>query len=145
MASFSALLKLFVGQHILNGVSVAAGVMAVSFVASALFGFEAGQPATLGAISASISDQPAPLRRKALLMAVGFGIAIFSTLTLQLVSGVAYALIPAIACHRLSRRPRDRLWPLGAGAQHAGAGADGVRARPAADELCRRAAQRSAC
>ena len=92
-----ALLKLFVGQHILNGVSVAAGVMAVSFVASALFGFEAGQPATLGAISASISDQPAPLRRKALLMAVGFGIATFSTLTLQLVSGVAYALIPAIA------------------------------------------------
>jgi uncharacterized membrane protein YccC len=92
-----ALLKLFVGQHILNGVSVAAGVMAVSLAASALFGFEAGQPATLGAISASISDQPAPLRRKALLMAVGFGIAIFSTLAIQLVSGVAYALIPMIA------------------------------------------------
>jgi uncharacterized membrane protein YccC len=92
-----ALLKLLVGQHILNGVSVAAGVMAVSLIASALFGFEAGQPATLGAISASISDQPAPLRRKALLMAVGFGIAIFSTLTLQLVAGFAYALIPAIA------------------------------------------------
>ena len=92
-----ALLKLLVGQHILNGVSVAAGVMAVSLVASAVFGFEAGQPATLGAISASISDQPAPLRRKALLMAVGFGITIFSTLTLQLVAGIAYALIPAIA------------------------------------------------
>src|SRR5580692_1872416 len=91
------LLKLLVGQHILNGISVAAGVMAVSLIASALFGFAAGQPATLGAISASISDQPAPLRRKALLMAVGFGITIFSTLTLQLVAGIAYALIPAIA------------------------------------------------
>jgi uncharacterized membrane protein YccC len=90
------LLKLFVGQHILNGVSVAAGVMAVSLIASALFGFAAGQPATLGAIAASISDQPAPLRRKALLMAVGFGIAIFSTLTIQLVDGVPFALIPTI-------------------------------------------------
>ncbi|MGA2794117.1 MAG: FUSC family membrane protein [Roseiarcus sp.] len=92
-----ALLKLFVGQHILNGVSVAAGVMAVSLIASALFGFAAGQPATLGAISASISDQPAPLRRKALLMAVGFGIAIFSTFLIQLVASAApLALIPAI-------------------------------------------------
>jgi uncharacterized membrane protein YccC len=90
------LLKLLVGQHILNGISVAAGVMAVSITASLLFGFEAGQPATLGAISASISDQPAPLRRKAMLMAVGFGIAIFSTLTIQLISGFSYALIPAI-------------------------------------------------
>ena len=51
-------LKLFVGQHILNGMSVALGVMAVAAVASALFGFAAGQPATLGAISASISDFP---------------------------------------------------------------------------------------
>ncbi|MGO8834948.1 MAG: FUSC family membrane protein, partial [Roseiarcus sp.] len=92
-----ALLKLFVGQHILNGVSVAAGVMAVSLIASALFGFAGGQPATLGAISASISDQPAPLRRKALLMAVGFGIACFSTLAIQLVANAApLALIPAI-------------------------------------------------
>jgi uncharacterized membrane protein YccC len=92
-----ALLKLFVGQHILNGVSVAAGVMAVSLIASTLFGFAAGQPATLGAISASISDQPAPLRRKALLMAVGFGLAIFSTLAIQLVASAApLALVPAI-------------------------------------------------
>jgi uncharacterized membrane protein YccC len=90
------LLKLLVGQHILNGISVAAGVMAVSLTASLLFGFGAGQPATLGAIAASISDQPAPLRRKALLMAVGFGIAIFSTLSLQLVAGLPLALIPAI-------------------------------------------------
>ncbi|WP_158813745.1 FUSC family membrane protein [Methylocapsa sp. S129] len=91
------LLKLLVGQHILNGISVAAGVMAVSLISSALFGFAAGQPATLGAISASISDQPAPLRRKALLMAVGFGIAIFSTLSIQLIAGFPWALIPAIA------------------------------------------------
>lgn len=91
------LLKLLVGQHILNGVSVAAGVMAVSVMASLTFGFGAGQPATLGAIAASISDQPAPLRRKALLMSVGFGIAIFSTLSLQLIAGFPWALIPAIA------------------------------------------------
>jgi uncharacterized membrane protein YccC len=90
------LLKLLVGQHMLNGISVAAGVMAVSVTASLLFGFAAGQPATLGAISASISDQPASLSRKALLMAVGFGIAIFSTLSVQLVAGLPIALIPAI-------------------------------------------------
>lgn len=91
------LLKLFVGQHILNGASVAAGVVLVSVVASLLFGFGAGEPATLGAISASISDQPAPLRRKALLMAVGFGVTIFATLFVQLVADAApLALIPAI-------------------------------------------------
>ena len=89
-------LKLLVGQHILNGISVAAGVMAVSLVASALFGFEAGQPATLGAIGASISDFPAPFRRKATLMAVGFGLAIFSTLAIQLIAGHPVALIPVI-------------------------------------------------
>jgi len=33
------LLKLFVGQHIINGLSVAAGVMTVAIAASALFGF----------------------------------------------------------------------------------------------------------
>lgn len=91
-----ALLKLIVGQHLLNGVSVAAGVMAVTLIASALFGFEAGQPATLGAIAASISDMPAPLRRKAMLMSVGFGLAIVSTITIQFAGGHALALIPAI-------------------------------------------------
>jgi uncharacterized membrane protein YccC len=91
-----ALLKLLVGQHILNGISVAAGVAAVSLVASALLGFEAGQPATLGAIAASISDVPAPLRRKARLMAVGFGLAIASTLAIQFVAGTPIALVPTI-------------------------------------------------
>ena len=90
------LLKLLVGQHILNGVSVAAGVMAVSLIASALFGFQAGQPATLGAIAASIADFPAPLRRKALMMAVGFSLAIASTLATQLIAGHPLALIPAV-------------------------------------------------
>ena len=72
-------LKLFVGQHILNGLSVALGVMAVTAVASAAFGFAAGQPATLGAISASISDFPAPWRVKARTLLTGFGLAVVST------------------------------------------------------------------
>ena len=42
------LARLFVGQHIINGVSVGLGVVAVALVASAIFGFAAGQPATLG-------------------------------------------------------------------------------------------------
>ena len=92
-----ALLKLLVGQHIVNGVSVAFCVMLVALAASAIFGFGAGQPATLGAIAASISDFPAPLRRKARLIAVGFSFAIASTLAVQLVEGQPWALVPVIA------------------------------------------------
>jgi uncharacterized membrane protein YccC len=90
------LLKLLVGQHILNGISVAAGVAAVSVVGALLFGFGAGQPATLGAIAASISDVPAPLRRKGALMGVGFNLAVLSTLTVQLFAPHPFALVPAI-------------------------------------------------
>jgi uncharacterized membrane protein YccC len=90
------LLRLLVGQHILNGISVAAGVAAVSVAGALLFGFGAGQPATLGAIAASISDVPAPLRRKGALMGVGFSLAILSTLTVQLFAPHPLALIPAI-------------------------------------------------
>jgi len=53
--------RLLVGQHIVNGVGV--GVIAVAFAASTILGFVAGQPATLGAISASISDLPAASSR----------------------------------------------------------------------------------
>ena len=90
------LLKIFVGQHILNGLSVAVAVIAVAVAASALFGFAAGQPATLGAISASISDFPAPWRVKARTMLVGFCLALASTSTIQLVGASAPAEIVAI-------------------------------------------------
>jgi uncharacterized membrane protein YccC len=90
------LLKLFVGQHIVNGLSVALSVMAVAVAASALFGFAAGQPATLGAISASISDFPAPWRVKARTLLIGFGLALASTSAIQLVGGSGPAAIVAI-------------------------------------------------
>ena len=86
------LVKLFIGQHILNGLSVALGVMAVAAVASAFFGFAAGQPATLGAISASISDFPAPLRVKARTLLTGFGLAVASTALTLLASPSPTAL-----------------------------------------------------
>ncbi len=89
-------LKLLVGQHILNGLSVAAGVMIVAIAASALWGFGAGQPATLGAIAASISDFPAPWRIKARRMATGFTLALLSTSAIQLAPAAALAQIPAI-------------------------------------------------
>ena len=78
------LLRLFVGQHIVNGLSVGVGVIAIALVASAVFGFAAGQPATLGAISASISDLPAPWREKARTMGFGFALALISTVAIQL-------------------------------------------------------------
>jgi uncharacterized membrane protein YccC len=76
--------KLLVGQHIVNGLSVGVCVMTVALVAWATFGFAAGQPATLGAISASISDLPAPWREKARTMGFGFALALASTVAMQL-------------------------------------------------------------
>jgi uncharacterized membrane protein YccC len=78
------LTRLFVGQHIINGVSVGAGVVVVALVAASIFGFTAGQPATLGAISASISDLPAPWREKARTLVFGFALAMLSTIAIQL-------------------------------------------------------------
>jgi uncharacterized membrane protein YccC len=76
--------KLLVGQHIINGLSVGVCVMTVALVAWAIFGFAAGQAATLGAISASISDLPAPWREKARTMGFGFALALASTAAMQL-------------------------------------------------------------
>lgn len=73
------LLKYFVGQHIINGLSVAASVALVSLLSSSLLGFAAGQPATLGAIGASISDFPGPWRVKGRTLLIGFTLALFST------------------------------------------------------------------
>ena len=87
------LLKLFVGQHVLNGLSVALGVMAVAACASAMFGFVAGQPATLGAISASISDFPAPWRAKLRTLLIGLALAIVSTALTLCVAGSPTALV----------------------------------------------------
>jgi uncharacterized membrane protein YccC len=78
------LLRLLVGQHIINGVSVGAGVIVVALAASTIFGFTAGQPATLGAISASISDLPAPWREKARTLLFGFALALLSTVAIEL-------------------------------------------------------------
>ena len=78
------LLRLLVGQHIINGVSVGAGVIVVALIASTILGFTAGQPATLGAISASISDLPAPWREKARTLVFGFALAMLSTVAIQL-------------------------------------------------------------
>src|SRR5271154_2821276 len=75
--------KLLVGQHIVNGLSVGVCVMTVALVAWAAFGFAAGQPATLGAISASISDLPAPWREKARTLGFGFALALLSTAAIQ--------------------------------------------------------------
>ncbi|HYC25649.1 MAG TPA: FUSC family membrane protein [Roseiarcus sp.] len=91
-----AILKLLVGQHILNGLSVSAGVAAVAVAAAVTFGFAAGQPATLGAIGASISDFPAPLRNEATTLLVGFALATASTLAVLLSAANAPILIALI-------------------------------------------------
>ena len=90
------LLKYFVGQHVLNGLSVAAGVMAVAVATSLLFDLRVGQVATLGAIGASISDFPAPLRVKARRLITGFGLALVSTLAIQIAPATPWAQIPVI-------------------------------------------------
>lgn len=70
------ILKLFVGQHVANGLGVAAGVMTLAVGATVLLGFAGGFSVTLGAIAASIGDFPAPLRDKAKSMSVGFALAL---------------------------------------------------------------------
>jgi len=69
-------LKLFVGQHVANGLGVAAGVMTMAVGATVALGFAGGFAVTLGAIAASIGDFPAPLRDKAKSMSVGFLLAL---------------------------------------------------------------------
>src|SRR3984893_14318007 len=94
------LTRLFVGQHIVNGVSVGVGIIAIALAASAIFGFTAGQPATLGAISASISDLPAPWREKARSLLFGFALAMLSTIAIQLAlpwPGAALLMIGVIS------------------------------------------------
>jgi uncharacterized membrane protein YccC len=89
------LLKYLVGQHIANGLSVAASVAAVSFVASMILGFGVGQPATLGAIGASVSDFPGPWRVKAETITVGFGLSIVSTI---LVQAASFSTVAQVLC-----------------------------------------------
>ncbi|MBV8473308.1 MAG: hypothetical protein JO107_02905, partial [Hyphomicrobiales bacterium] len=90
------LLKLFVGQHIVNGLTVAICVVAVALAAAAAFGLSAGQAAMLGAISAAISDFPAPWRAKARILVVGFSFAIVATSLTQLARGSAFTEVAAI-------------------------------------------------
>ena len=136
------LLKLFVGQHIVNGLSVAAAVMAVAVAASALFGFADGQPATLGAISASISDFPAPWRVKARTMLVGFALALASTSAIQLVGDFGAGGDRRDRHHRLLRGAGDRLRSLGSVLERATAHSRGLRPGPAARRRRARARQR---
>ena len=92
--------RLVVGPHIVNGVSVGIGVMAVALAASVILGFAASQPVTLGAISASISDLPAPWSEKARTMGFGFALALIATTAIQLAlpwPPVALLTIGAIA------------------------------------------------
>jgi uncharacterized membrane protein YccC len=89
------LLKYLVGQHIANGLSVAASVAAVSFAASMTLGFGVGQMATLGAIGASVSDFPGPWRVKAETIAVGFALSIVSTILVQLAS---FSVVVEVLC-----------------------------------------------
>src|SRR5208337_205399 len=105
--------RLLIGQHIVNGVSVGVGVIAVALVASAILGFAASQPATLGAISASISDLPAPWREKArpMVFVLGFPRETFATAmhieALFAVGGFAYmafALLATVVTDASARR-----------------------------------------
>ncbi len=78
------LTRLLIGPHIVNGLTVSIGVLLIAVVASFTLGFAEGQPVTLGAIAASISDLPAPWREKAKTIGLGFGLALVVTTATQL-------------------------------------------------------------
>ena len=111
--------RMLVGQHIVNGVSVGAGVLAIALTASAILGFAAGQPVTLGAISASISDMPAPWREKARALSFGFAFALISTSAIQLAlpwppAALATIGVVAFACGMITGWGR---WAVALGMQ----------------------------
>ncbi len=78
------LVRLAVGQHIVNGLSAGVGVVGVAIVASTIVGFEDGVPAWLGALAASISDYPSPWRDKLRTLCLGFALALIATAAIQL-------------------------------------------------------------
>ena len=132
------LLRLLVGQHIINGVSVGAGVIVVALVASTIFGFTAGQPATLGAISASISDLPAPWREKARTLLFGFALAMLSTVAIQLALPWPLAALIMIGIISFVGRSRHRPRAMGGGSRHAGRDPHGLHSGiPARIPSCR--------
>src|SRR5574337_254389 len=111
------LLRMFVGQHIVNGLSVGFGVIFVAVVSSAVFGFDAGQPATLGAISASIADLPTPWREKARAMGFGFALALISTAAIQLGMQMLIPMVFVLGLPResIAEAPRvEALFAVGA-------------------------------
>ena len=138
------LLRLFVGQHIINGVSVGLGVVAVALVASAVFGFAAGQPATLGAISASISDLPAPWRRKG----EDPELRLRARASLDGRDPARVAVAGRRASHdrsdQLCRRSRHRARPMGGRGRHAGGHPDGLHSGIPARDFSGRGPNRDA-
>src|SRR5271165_6379005 len=78
------LVRLAVGQHIVNGLCAGVGVVGVAIVASTIVGFEDGVPAWLGALAASISDYPSPWRDKLRTLCLGFALALIATAAIQL-------------------------------------------------------------
>ncbi len=67
--------------HIENGLSVALGVGLTGLCVGGAFGFPAAVAASMGAVAASVSDQPDPLRQKPWVLSFAFGLtALFTAL-----------------------------------------------------------------
>jgi uncharacterized membrane protein YccC len=74
------LLKYLFGQHILNGLAVAAGVGVVVGGMTAWLGFAAGMAAGSGAICVSVGDQPSPLSAKIIVLPIAWVLAVIASL-----------------------------------------------------------------
>ncbi len=136
------LLRLFVGQHIVNGVSVGVGVMAVAFVASTVLGFAAGPTRDAGRNLGEHLRSSCPVARQGPRDGLRFRACARLHGRDPARLAVASGRPADHRRDRLCRRPRHRARPLGGRARHASCDSDGVRARSPARELRRRVARR---
>ena len=65
--------------HIENGLSVTLGVGLTGFIVGGAFGFNAAVAAAMGAVAASVSDQPDPLRHKPWVLGFALGLTVLFT------------------------------------------------------------------
>ena len=65
--------------HIENGLSVALGVGLTGLAMGGALGFAAAVAASMGAVAASVSDQPDPLRQKPWILGFAFGLTVLFT------------------------------------------------------------------
>jgi len=101
--SSDTLLRLGIGQHLLNGLTVGLGVGAVTILFAQAFGFADGMAAGTGAICVSLADIPNPLASKFKILPLSWVLACLSSALIAVtighpaMQGLIVVLVSALA------------------------------------------------